>query len=299
MFTGGRRKKVLKPGVKREVVNYWKEHLGQSIRQGCELMKLNRSTYHYEKKEEGEENRKVRMRLRELAHQRPRFGSPRLHEMLKREGWLINHKRTERIYSEEKLSIRRKGKKKRAAQIRIEPGAAQGINEVWAMDFVHDKLWHNRCFRVLTVIDVFSKECLELKVELSISGEMVTHVMDRLIEYHGRPQVIRTDNGSEFMSRAVDAWAYKNGVKQDFISPGKPVENSYIESFNGKFRDECLNQHYFTSLNEAREIIEMWREDYNTVRPHQSLNNLTPQEFKQKMLTKDCSTLLHRTPVLV
>lgn len=299
MFAGGRRKKVLKPGVKREVINYWKEHLGQSIRQGCELMKLNRSTYHYEKKEEGEENRKVRMRLRELAHQRPRFGSPRLHEMLKREGWLINHKRTERIYSEESLSIRRKGKKKRAAQIRIEPQAAQGINEVWAMDFVHDKLWHNRCFRVLTVIDVFSKECLELKVELSISGEMVTNVMDRLIEYHGRPQVIRTDNGSEFMSRAVDAWAYKNGIKQDFINPGKPVENCYIESFNGKFRDECLNQHYFTSMIEAREIIEMWREDYNTVRPHQSLNNLTPQEFKQNLLNKERSTPLHRTPLLV
>jgi putative transposase len=128
---------------------------------------------------------------------------------------------------------------------------------------------------------------------------MVVNVLERLIRYHGKPKVIRTDNGSEFMSRVVDSWAYKNGIKQDFISPGKPVENCYIESFNGKFRDECLNQHYFTDLNEARETIEMWREDYNTVRPHQSLNDLTPEEFKNKLLVNNCSSTAHHTPVLV
>ena len=299
MFKGGCRKKVLKPEVKREVVNWWRKHLGQSIRRGCGLLKLNRSTYHYEKKEEDWENQEIRKRMRELAHQRPRFGSPRIHVMLRREGWKVNHKRTERIYSEEKLSIRRKPKKKRVSMVRVEPEPAKQMNEIWAMDFVSEKLWHNRCFRALTVIDVFTKECLEIKVDTSIGGEMVVIVLDRLISYHGKPKVIRTDNGSEFMSKAVDAWAYKNGVKQDFISPGKPVENHYIESFNGRFRDECLNMHYFTSLKEAKEVIEMWREDYNNVRPHKTLAQQTPMEFKQKHLTKTRSVVQDRTLVLV
>lgn len=295
MFAGGGRKKVLRPEMKREVVNYWRDHLGQSVRKGCELLRLNRSSYHYIKQEEPQENREIRKRLRVLAYDRPRFGYPRLHELLRREGWLINHKRTERIYSEEKLGIDRKKKKKRASMVRIEPEPARGMNEIWAMDFVQDKLWHKRCFRVLTVIDVFTKECLELKVAPSIGGEMVALVLDRLIGYHGKPKVIRTDNGSEFISKAVDAWAYRNGIKQDFINPGKPIENCYIESFNGKFRDECLNQHYFTSLNEAREIIEMWREDYNKVRPHQALGNLTPESFKEKLTNKNSSIVDHRT----
>lgn len=299
MFKGGGWKKVLRPEAKKEIVTYWLSRFGLSQRKGCDLITLNRSTYYYVKKEEVEENRQIRKRLRELAHQRPRFGSPRLLVMLRREGWEINHKRVERIYSEEQLNIRRKKKQKRASMVRIEPDPAKGMNEIWAMDFVQEKLWHKRSFRVLSVIDVFTKECLAIKVDTSIGGEMVVNVLERLIVSYGKPKVIRTDNGSEFVSRAVDAWAYRNEIKQDFISPGKPVENCYIESFNGKFRDECLNQHYFTSLNEAREVIEMWREDYNSIRPHQSLNNLTPEEFKNKLLINNSSSTVRHTIVLV
>lgn len=299
MPKGGGWKKVLRLEMKREVINYWGEHFGQTTQKGCDLLKMNRSSYYYLKQEEKEENRIIRKRLRELAHERPKFGSPRLHVMLKREGWHVNHKRLERIYSEENLSIRKKKKRKRALMVRVEPNPAENMNEIWAMDFVHEQLWHRRCFRTLTVIDVFTKECLALKVDTSIGGESVAHVLDRLVECYGKSKVIRTDNGSEFASRALDAWMYKNGIQQDFISPGKPTENCYIESFNGKFRDECLNQHYFGSLNEAREIIEMWREDYNQVRPHHSLEMLTPLEFKQRLLDKNCSTAVCHTPVCV
>lgn len=150
-----------------------------------------------------------------------------------------------------------------------------------------------------TLIDVFSKECLDIKVDTSINGESVVKVLDQLVEYYGKPKVIRTDNGPEFISCVLDAWMYNQGIKQDFIPPGKPVENGHIESFNGKFRDECLNMHYFHSLNEAREVIEMWREDYNTVRPHQSLGHLTPQEFKQKFLIKTRSIINEYAPACV
>jgi len=299
MFKRGCWKKVLRPDVKREVINYWKQQLGQSVRKGCQLIALNYSTYYYKKKAETEENQLLRKRMRELASERPRFGSPRLHEMLKREGWIVNHKRIERIYSEEDLTVRRKKKRKMVAAVRVGPEEATQMNEIWAMDFVSEKLWHKRSFRALTIVDVFTKECLSIKVDTSINGESVARELGRLIEYHGKPKVIRSDNGPEFISTAVDGWMYHEKIDHDRISPGKPIENCYIESFNGKFRDECLNQHYFSNLHEARETIEMWREDYNTVRPHQSLNNLTPQEFKEQLELKTHSIQLRHTPVVV
>jgi putative transposase len=247
------------------------------MRRACALVVLNRSTFQY--RHRGDNDDRLRSRLRELAAERRRFGSPRLHTMLRREGLVINHKRTERIYREEKLSLRIRKRKRRASGLRMEMPRAQGINERWSMDFVSDSLFHGRKFRALTILDDYSRESPAIEVDTSLSGLRVARVLDRLAQARGLPGIITVDNGPEFAGKALDEWAYRNGVKLNFIRPGKPVENAFIESFNGRFRDECLNEHWFSSLHEAREIIETWRQDYNQFRPHSSLGNLTPQEY--------------------
>lgn len=241
------------------------------------LISVQRSTVRYCGVTKDDEQ--IRKRLRELAAIRRRYGLPRLHEMVKREGLVINHKRTERIYREEGLQLKKRTKKKRASQIRVELPRATRSNERWTMDFMSDSLWNGRRFRVLTVLDQYSRECPALEVDTSIGGLRVTHVLDRLGELRGLPKAITIDNGPEFMSRAMDAWAYRNKVQLQFIRPGKPMDNAYIESFNGKLRDECLNEHWFLTLGHARSVIESWRYEYNHRRPHSSLGNLTPAEF--------------------
>ncbi len=235
------------------------------------------SSYRYQPQADGDDG--VRKRLRELAEQRKRFGSPRLHILLKREHLVINHKRTERIYREEGLALRRKRRRKGAAGARVVLPSAQRPNEHWSMDFVSDSIVTGRRFRALTVIDNYSRECPVIEVDTSLGGVRVVGVLERLAEARGLPEVITMDNGPEFVGRALDEWAYRKGVKLNFIRPGKPIENAYAESFNGRLRDECLNTNWFISLKQAREIIENWREDYNQVRPHSSLNNLTPAEY--------------------
>ena len=209
-----------------------------------------------------------------------------LHAILRREGLVINHKRTERIYREEGLALAIRRRKKRAAVTRIELDKPTRPNEQWAMDFVSDSLANGRRIRVLTVIDIYTREALKTVVDTSIGGERVTRELNELHYLRGLPEVIITDNCPEFVSNALDEWAFNRGVKINFITPGKPIENAFIESFNGLLREECLNVNWFMSMNSARRIIEEWRVDFNTERPHSSLNDLTPEEFMRKETEK-------------
>jgi len=268
---------VVTPAARRSVVEFLKEHHHVSERRACKIVRLSRSSCRYQAKPTNDTE--IRTRLKQLAEQRRKFGAPRLHVLLRREGFLINHKRTERLYREEGLSLRLKRRRKRGSHLRVVLATPERINQHWSMDFVSDSLHNGRRFRILTVIDDLSKECPVLEADHSLTGQRVTRVLERVSLTRGLPDVITVDNGPEFISKAVDAWAYANGVKLHFIQPGKPTQNAYIESFNGKFRDECLNEHVFTSLHDAQQKIETWRQDYNVNRPHRSLNQLTPEEF--------------------
>ena len=221
----------------------------------------------------------MRQRLREIAGQRKRFGSPRLHIMLKREGLVINHKRTERIYREEGLALRRKRRRKGAASLRVTMPLPDRTNQRWSMDFVTDSIITGRRFRALAIIDDYSRECPSIEVDTSLGGRRVVGVLEKLVEIRGLPEVITMDNGPEFAGKVLDEWAYRKGVKLNFIRPGKPADNAFAESFNGRLRDECLNTNWFMNLKHARNVIEDWRRDYNEVRPHSSLNDMTPMEY--------------------
>jgi putative transposase len=245
------------------------------------LSSLDRSSFRYQPKPD--KNAALRVRLRELAEQRRKFGSPRLLVLLQREGHQINHKRVERLYREEGLSLRSKKRKKRISHLRVVLDRPEQANQHWSMDFVSDSLWNGRRFRVLTIVDDLTRECPALEVDHSLPGLRVVRVLDRLAATRGLPRIITVDNGPEFISKAMDAWAYQNKVKLRFIQPGKPVQNAYVESFNGKLRDECLNENVFIDLLDAKRKIEDWRQDYNTSRPHSSLNNLTPEEFARTL----------------
>lgn len=244
------------------------ERFGLSIRKACRLVSLWRSTRAYEPKPDPEEE-KLKQRLKELAEERTSWGCPKLHAVLKREGLVLNHKRTERLYREEKLSLRGKRKKKKISQKRVPLPPVERPNERWSMDFIH-------------------RESPAIEVDTSLAGMRVVRVLDRLKETRGLPKAIVVDNGPEFSGRVLDDWAYRNGVKLDFIDPGKPVQNPSIESFNATFRKDCLNQHWFYTLEEARERIETGREDYNDFRPRESLDDLTPNRFaRQFFLTQN------------
>lgn len=218
--------------------------------------------------------------MKELIAGHKSWGLPMLHGVLYREKLVVNHKRTERIYKENSLAIKLRKRHKRASAVRMELLEPKRPNERWAMDFVSDCLSCGRKLKALTILDVFTKECLNITVDTSINGERVTRVLDWLVLTRGCPEVITTDNGPEFAGRALDEWAYNNNVRIDFIKPGKPIQNAFIESFNGRLRHECLNQHYFLALDEAKKIIEDWRMEYNGFRPHGSLNGLTPEQFR-------------------
>jgi putative transposase len=195
----------------------------------------------------------------------------------------VNHKRVYRLYRAEGLALRRKRRKRLAAGLRVVLPTPSRPNERWSMDFVHDTLASGRKFRNLNIVDDYTRECVAIEVDTSLGGARVVRVLERLAYLRGLPKVIVTDNGPEFIGRALDAWAYSTGVKIHFIRPGKPTENLYVESFNGRFRDECLNEHWFTDLADAREKVEAWRLDYNDVRPHSSLGNATPKEYSTSL----------------
>jgi putative transposase len=244
----------------------------------CRLVGLNRSSLIYQSKRP--DDSLVRERLRVLAGERRRFGYRRLGWLLTREGHAMNHKKLYRIYHQEKLMVRRRGHRKRAVGTRAPISLPEMINQRWSLDFVSDALRDGRRFRILCVVDDFSRECLTCLVDTSISGVRVVRELQRLVIERGVPRTIVSDNGCELTSTAVLRWSLGR-LDWHYIAPGKPMQNAFIESFNSRLRDECLNEHVFLSLGEARATIAAWRRDYNQCRPHSSLGALTPSEFAQ------------------
>lgn len=257
------------------------ECFGLSQRRAASLVLVSRTVLSY-KPRVSDLNDKLRTRMKELSDRFRRYGHWRLYVILRREGFRVNHKRTERIYRQEKLTLRIRRRKKFASVARQELPPPERPNERWAMDFVQDSIWSGRRFRCLTITDLFDKLCPRIEVDFSLPAKRVIRVLDEAGRTHGLPESIRVDNGPEFISKELDEWAYRYGIKLDFIRPGKPTDNSQIESFNGKFRDECLNQNYFLDLQEAKEVIEDYRIEYNTFRPHSSLDDLTPEAFRRQ-----------------
>jgi putative transposase len=249
-------------------------------RRACGLMLLCRGSYYYRSK--SKDRSALKIRLKDLAMTRVRFGYLRLTVMLRREGWAVGKKLVYRLYREMGLQMRTKKRKKLASAQRGPVETAHRPNQRWSMDFITDRLEDGRYFRTLTVVDQYTRECPVLLADLSLSGSKVSECLDQVAIKRGYPESITVDNGSEFCSRVMDAWAYRNKVKLDFIRPGKPVENGFIESFNGRLRDECLNTELFWSIQDARDKLEKWRQDYNNQRPHSSLANLPPAAFAKE-----------------
>lgn len=227
------------------------------------------------------------MRIKELAMSRIRFGYQRILVLLQREGWQVGKKLVYRLYREQGLQVRTKRRKKLACQNRGKPEPAKASNERWSMDFVTDRLQDGRYFRILTIVDQYDRSSPGLMAALSFSGAKVSDYLDEIAKERGYPQSITCDNGPEFCSRSFDAWAHLHNIRIDYIRPGKPVENGYIESFNARLRDECLNVSLFNSITDAKEQLELWRQDYNQNRPHSSLGNLAPATFSAAALRPD------------
>jgi putative transposase len=272
----------VKPTQKRAAAHYFRVGFRVSERRACRLASVARSSYRY--RSVAADQTALRLRLRDLAATRVRYGYRRLHILLRREGWRINHKRVYRLYREEGLGIRVKRRKKLASAPRVLPPPAQRPQERWSMDFLTDSLADGRRFRVLTIVDTVSRVSPAIEVGVSLTGERVVAVLEHLKRTIGRPERIAVDNGPEFISKALDAWAYRNGVQLEFSRPGKPTDNAFAESFNGRFRDECLNQHWFASVEEVRQTVEAWRIEYNTERPHRALGQQTPAAWEAAWL---------------
>jgi putative transposase len=268
---------MVRPQAKRAVVRHVQQAFGLSERRACRLLLIGRSSHRYAAGPD--RDAELRERLVELAAKWRRFGYRGLYRLLRREGQEVNHKRVYRVYRAEGLQVRRRRRKRLKRPARGPMPRPARRNEVWAMDFVHDGLADGRRIRALTIVDLCTREAPWIEVATSIPGDRVVRVLDRLAESYGIPKRIVIDNGPEFLSIALATWAEDRGVELDFIDPGKPVQNCFVESFNGTFRDECLNEHWFTSLADARQRIEAWRRLYNEERPHSSLGGATPMEF--------------------
>jgi putative transposase len=275
---------VVKAASRREAAFYLRQTYGVSERRAGRALGLGNSSLRYRSRRPAAEE--LRRRLRELAAERPRYGYQRLWALLRREGWGVNHKRVYRLYVEEGLKLRKRRRRSRAQVERVPLALPTQADERYSMDFMRDTLADGRVFRTLNIVDDYTRECLAIEVDTSLPGARVVRVLERLAAAGRRPLHVVVDNGPEFVSKAVDQWAARSGVNLRFIDPGKPMQNGYIESFNGKFRDECLSQHWFVSLDEARSVSEAWRIDYNERRPHRSLRHLTPAEFAAKAGSK-------------
>lgn len=267
---------MVTPSVRREVVETFKSR-GHTERRACELVSLQRSTCRYVSRRV--DDPKLVARLRQIAEERPRFGYRRVHALLCREGFEVNRKRVYRIYKTAGLAVQRRKRRKLRAVRPVPSAVVTRPNERWSMDFVHDYLGDGRKLRTFNVVDAFTRECLAIEVDTSLPARRVVGVLDKLLWMFGLPESLRVDNGPEFISSTMEAWAAKHGVKLDFIQPGKPTQNAHVESFNGRFRDECLAQARFPTLARARAEIEIWRVDYNTERPHSALDYRTPKAF--------------------
>lgn len=270
----------MKAAARREAARYLQQGYQVSERRAGLLLSLSNSSLRYRSRRPVAED--LRQRLRELAAERPRYGYQRLWVLLRREGWQVNHKRIYRLYCEEGLKLRKRRRRARAQVERVPLSLPTKADERYSMDFMRDTLADGRVFRTLNIVDDYTRECLAIEVDTSLPGARVVRVLERLAANGRRPLHIVVDKGPEFASKTVDQWAARHGVHLRFIDPGKPMQNAYIESFNGKFRDECLSQHWFVSLEEARSVSEEWRVDYNERRPHRSLQHQTPAEFAAK-----------------
>jgi putative transposase len=268
---------MVSPAQRRELVDFFVESMELSERLSCELAGLSRSVRRYQSQREPDVG--LRTELRKLAGERPRFGYRRLGCPLRRRGVVVNHKRLWRIYRDEGLVVRRKKRKRVAAAPRETRPELTGPNQRWSMDFMSDSLKDGRTLRVSNVVDDWSRFCPAMEVDLSLSAHRVVRALEQAGELYGLPKSIVMDNGPEFTSRVLDQWAHERGIELIFIRPGKPTENAYAESFNGRVREECLNQHWFDSVEHARDLCLAWRDDYNFIRPHTSLGGLSPSEF--------------------
>ncbi len=253
------------------------EQFGVGQRRACGLFETARSSYVY--RAQAPDDEPLRAALRQAAQERKRYGYRRLIWRLRRQGWRDNHKRIERIYREEGLQVRRRGRKRMTRVARQPLVRPTQLNERWSMDFVADSLADKRRIRLLNILDEYSRECLQIEVDTSLPGARVVRTLEQLRQTRGCPRQIVIDNGPEFTGQALDQWAYTCGVDLVFIEPGKPQQNAFIESFNGKLRDECLNEHWFVSLADARQTTAQYRWMYNEDRPHSGLDNQTPSEF--------------------
>lgn len=273
---------MVKPVRRREVIRHYQDVFQVSERRACSAMGFGRASHRYQSRRDTEVA--LRMRLKELAESRVRYGYRRLHVLLQREGWCVNHKRLYRLYCEEGLSIRtRSPKRRRSCRYRSGRSKVGAMNDVWAMDFMSDRLFDGKPFRILTIVDCYTREALATSARTNFRAYQVIDELDRLARIRGRPRNIRVDNGPEFTGRLLDQWAYLNKVELDFSRPGKPTDNAYIEAFNSRVRQECLNASWFLSMADARNRINEWRTDYNENRPHSSLGNLTPSDFAAQL----------------
>nr|WP_186084591.1 IS3 family transposase [Burkholderia gladioli] len=275
-------KKVARPALRRDVVAYVVSHYGLTMRRACRLLKQPRSVQYYRSVKDPRPE--LRSRMREIAYTRVRYGYRRVHVLLRREGWQLGRNQAYRLYCEEQLQLRSKLPKRRKMVVtRMAKIVPVKPNDAWSMDFVADQLADGSKFRTLTVVDVFTKEALAIEVGQRLKGEHVVSALNRIVARRGAPRHVFVDNGSEFSGRLLDMWAYHHQAKIDFSRPGKPTDNCHIETFNGSFRDECLNLHWFETLGEAKAIIEAWRRDYNESRPHSALKDLAPAEFARQL----------------
>src|SRR5512139_2826137 len=268
---------MVTPAARREAVAHLRVAYEVSERRACSALGADRTSVRYRSRRL--DDAAVRIRLRELAAIRRRFGYRRLHVLLRREGIVMNHKKLRRLYREERLQVRRRGSRKRALGTRAPLALPQGPNQRWSLDFLSDAFTDGRRFRILTVVDDFTRECLTLIADTSLSGVRVGRELDAVIARRGKPSSIVSDNGTELTSMAILEWSQETQVDWHYIAPGKPTQNAFIESFNGRLRDELLNETLFTSLAHAREALSIWKDDYNTVRPHSAIGNVPPAVY--------------------
>ena len=272
---------MVAPDVKRKIVAHVCVEHCISQRRACSVLGFDRSSIRYRSRRP--EDTHIREAMKQVASMRRRFGYRRIHVMLERQGIILNLKKLRRLYREEKLQVRKRGGRKRALGTRRPMLVPNAPNQRWSLDFVSDAMTDGRRFRVLCIIDDHTRECLALMVDTSISGFRVTRELNLLLKKLGKPQSIVSDNGTEFTSQAILRWCQETNVDWHYIAPGKPMQNGFVESFNGSFRDECLNENLFSTLDHARSLITLWKEDYNHNRPHSSLGNKTPKEYAMKI----------------
>lgn len=272
-------KKALKPAFKRELVTHLIMISGLSIRQACRSLNLSRTVYRY--RPDTTRDEPVIVALQAVAERYPRYGFAKLFQVLRRQGYTWNHKRIHRIYCLLKLNFRRKGKQRLPVRNPSPLATPEALNQSWSVDFMHDSLVWGRRFRTFNVVDDFNREALSIKIDLNLPASRVIRLLDRIAANRSYPVMLRMDNGQEFISLALAEWAEKHAVKLEFIQPGKPTQNAFIERFNRTYRTEILNFYLFRTLNEVREITERWVSEYNCERPHESLNNMTPEEYRQ------------------